>query len=128
MILNGFPVSAKALLSDPPPELVKEVARTPALEPVKQATIKLAQIKRQRDIEQSNQIAKENHNTEFKAVDGIGELKARIPMSVYIEMRRRCGDDYWEHSSNCEEFLKNNPQFKIKISRGTRGQEYAGKG
>jgi hypothetical protein len=127
LIIDGWPVTPKALLADPPPEVMREVALKPSLRKIRDATVRLAQIKRQRDIEASDRIILENKETEFKAVDGLGELKARIPMRVFLEMRRRCGTDYWAHPENIDEFLQNNPQYGVKISRGTRGQEYAGK-
>jgi hypothetical protein len=120
-LLDGYPATAKALLSDPPPEIVKDVALKPSLRRVRDATVRLAQIKRQRDLELSKAIILDNNRTEFKAVDGLGEHKARIPVSVYFEMKRRCGDEYWEHSANIDEFLKTNPQYKIKIRRNTKG-------
>lgn len=120
--IGDYPAVPKALLSDPPQEIIKELATSPALAPVKEATIRLAQLKRQRDLEESRKIIIENRTREWKSVNGLGELKARIPLSVYFEMRRREGDDYWEH--NTEEFLNNNPQYKIKITRNTKGNEY----
>ncbi len=73
-------------------------------------------------------IAQDNQKSEFKSVNGMGELKARISMSEYHAVKDRYADMYsggncWDDPEFIKAYLRDNEHARVKISRGTRGQE-----
>ena len=69
---------------------------------------------RQRDIGRVNQEA-------VKSVEGLGSLEARIDSSAYHYWGQREGYDCWQDNQFQKEFLRDNPQSKVK-SVGTKIQ------
>lgn len=73
-------------------------------------------------------IGQENRRTERKAVNGIGVPYARFPLRLIEHFKMMYGDDCWPNEEFMEDCLKHHPELRIKVTRGTRGQEYAGRG
>ncbi len=114
----------RALTMDVPLDVRKEVATSSRFKDMLDmaATI-TAERFRARD-KAIQEIGKENHQTEWKAADGLGEISARIPHLIMAEMQAKYGRDCWSDDGFIAAFLRDNPQFKVRARRGTRGQEY----
>jgi hypothetical protein len=71
-------------------------------------------------------IARENQRTEFKAVDGLGVIQARIGKDDYFWAKIEHSWDCWSDPEFVDWYTKRHAETRIKTTRGTRGQEYAG--
>ncbi len=74
-----------------------------------------------------NEVRKDNHNTIWKAADG-WEKVASYPYEAFVAVCRQEGRDPAEaglDSDFVKSFIKKN-NFNVKVTRGTRGQEYGG--
>ncbi len=61
-----------------------------------------------------------NQRLDTRTMDGMGQLVARIPMSVYLHWVARYGDDFWRQKDSIDFILKRagggqgNPGFVVK--------------
>lgn len=61
-----------------------------------------------------------NQKLDTRTVDGMGQLVARIPMSVYLHWTARYGDDFWRQKDSIDFILnragggQGNPGFVVK--------------
>jgi glycine cleavage system pyridoxal-binding protein P len=62
---------------------------------------------------QAKQFAAFNHANEAKSIDGVGELKARIPISAYHYWGTRLGYECWNDKSFVDDYIKHNPEIAI---------------
>lgn len=58
---------------------------------------------------------------EVRSIDGLGALNARVDSSAYHYWGKRLGYDCWQDKAFLNEFLRDNPQSKVK-SLGTKIQ------
>lgn len=61
------------------------------------------------------------NSKDHRAVEGLGTLKARIDASAVHYWGQRLGYDCWQEKQFLNEFLRDNPQSKVK-SFGTKIQ------
>lgn len=65
-----------------------------------------------KDIEErGKQIGKELRQAGSLRIDGVGQLKAKIPLSLYIRWQQEF-PGCWQDEGFVNAFLKDNPQFK----------------
>ena len=69
-------------------------------------------------------IAKQNHATQWKSMDGIGAPTLSITADAYHYWGRRLGYDCWKDKQFLREFKRDNPECRIKAA-GTRIQSGA---
>lgn len=113
---------------DLPLHVREEIAKSPTLGWYRRALL----IMKQEAVAQMHasiaRTAEENRlieNTqEFKACDGIGYPKMRIPVDVWYQMEDIWGVGCWKDDDFQEDFLKQHPELRLKITRGTKGQQY----
>jgi hypothetical protein len=105
-------------------EEIKEVGTSPTLAPFKEKMAEAAAAEARATIAESKVIGRENWQTEFKSANGIGTLYARVSWAAMEQMAMFYKDpDWFKDEKKLNEFLRDNPQFKVKTTRGTRGQE-----
>lgn len=117
---------------DLPLHVREEIAKSPALGWYRRAL----RIMKQEAVAQMHasiaRTAAENrqieNSQEFKATNGLGYPEMRIPVDVWFQMEDIWGAGCWKDDGFRQDFLKNHPELRIKVTRGTRGQEYAGGG
>lgn len=63
---------------------------------------------------EAKQSAVFNHANEARSIDGVGQLKARIPLAAWHYWGQRLGYECWEDSQFLEEFLRDNPETAIR--------------
>ena len=106
----------------------KELAQSPAWNAQERARIEAkARMQQAWILRTADAIANKNRQIEHKAVDGLGEKYGEIPYAAYMQMRALYGDTCWDDPGFIEAFFRDNPQLRVKVTRGTRGQEYAGR-
>jgi len=111
------------------PEHVREaIADSPNLHWFKIELANREVHEREKMLAEIRQIGRENREIEYKATNGLGMPYCRIPLSVIEQGKKMFGDDCWKDSKFTEDFLEAYPECRIKVTRGTRGQEYAGNG
>jgi hypothetical protein len=54
-----------------------------------------------------------------KSVEGLGQLKCRIPPDAYHFWGQKLGYDCWNDNQFLDEFLRDNPQCRV-VSGGTK--------
>lgn len=64
---------------------------------------------------------------EFKACDGLGYPWYRKPAEVHDYFEALYGVGCWQDEDFVNDFLKHHPGLRIKVTRGTRGQQYVGR-
>lgn len=110
------------------PEVRAAIARTPSLGWYRQALVGMAQAEQAQMFAEVEQVCAENRaieNTqEFKAVNGLGYPYYRCPLSVRLRFEDLYGIGCWQHNDFVEDFLKHHPGLRLKVTRGTRGQQY----
>lgn len=120
----------RAFDADVPASVRDEITGARALGWYNQALLGMAQnevAEMHREIAFVSKQNREIENTqEFKACDGIGYPTDRIPVSVHLKMEDIYGIGCWKDPAFKEDFLKHHPGLRIKVTRGTRGQEYGG--
>lgn len=67
---------------------------------------------------QSKQNAKFN-KIKHRAVEGLGQLKCRIPPDAYHFWGQKLGYDCWNDNGFLDEFLRDNPECRV-VSGGTK--------
>lgn len=70
---------------------------------------------------EAKRIAQATHADSFKSVDGLGQMVARIPADAFHYWGQRLGYQCWEDTSFMREFLRDNPECRVK-SAGTKLQ------
>ena len=125
LIIDGYPVTPRNLLRETPAHVAREVARTPALKRVCDATVRLAKAKYAWCVNRLKRTTAENRRVEHKLIDGVGEKLGTVPVPLLVENAKAMGlpPNEWWRQENIEDFFHYNPQFKIKITRETKGQE-----
>lgn len=63
---------------------------------------------------QAKQMAAFNHSNAARSLEGVGELKARIPLSAFHYWGQRLGYECWNDESFVNDFIKHNPEIAIK--------------
>lgn len=121
LVLEAGPRSFNKLT---PEHVRKEIACSTHLEWFKQELILREQHERLKMLAEIRQIGRENREIERKAVDGLGLPYCRIPLSVIEQGKKLCGDDCWQDPKFMEDFLEQYPECRLKVTRGTKGQEY----
>lgn len=74
---------------------------------------------------EKEQIALAAQGQETRAVDGLGEVTARVHATAHFDMIRQYGHGCWGDQSFNKHFLGKNPECKVK-STGTRPQIQCG--
>jgi hypothetical protein len=80
---------------------------------------------------QAKQFAAFNHANAAKSIDGVGELKARIPISAIHYWGNRLGYECWNDEQFVNEYIKDNPEIAVnnRIKRTTvNGAVFTGDG
>ncbi len=108
------------------PEEIREVGQSASLSEFKAQRLEEARREAAQTLAESCALGRENANTEWRAVNGLGTLHARISLAAHHQMQALYGDEWFRDVDLMEAFLRDNPQFRIKTTRGTRGQEYGG--
>lgn len=55
-----------------------------------------------------------NHSNEAHNIEGVGRLKARIPIEAWHYWGQRLGYECWEDKQFLDEFLRDNPETAIR--------------
>jgi hypothetical protein len=55
-----------------------------------------------------------NHANEARSIEGVGQLKARIPLAAWHYWGQRLGYECWEDKSFLNEFLRDNPETAVR--------------
>lgn len=63
---------------------------------------------------QAKQLASFGHANAARSLDGIGELKARIPEQAYHYWGLRLGYECWRDKQFLNEFLRDNPESAVR--------------
>lgn len=123
----------RGLSADVPKHVRLAIAKSSALGAYKDACLLLAQNQvalmhsEIREIERQNR--KIEASQEFKASNGLGYPYYRKPVLVHYFFEEIYGEGCWKDEDFVEDFLKHHPGLRIKVTRGTKGQEYVnGKG
>lgn len=61
----------------------------------------------------AKQTAVFNHSNEASNIEGVGRLKARIPVQAWHYWGLRLGYECWEDNQFLEEFLRDNPETAV---------------
>ena len=80
---------------------------------------------------QAKQMASFRHQNAAKAIDGVGELKAQIPISAFHYWGQRLGYECWDDKTFMDDYIKENPEVAVKnrIKRTTvNGAIFTGDG
>lgn len=72
---------------------------------------------------QSQAVARETQATEYKTVNGLGQLTHRIPRDEFIAAMGLYGHNCWQDPDFLKAYLRDNPHCRVTTNRGTRGQE-----
>lgn len=62
---------------------------------------------------QAKQFAAFNHSNAASSIDGVGELKARIPGDAYHYWGHRLGYECWNDKEFVDDYIKHNPEIAI---------------
>jgi len=54
------------------------------------------------------------HSHEARSLEGIGELRARIPVSAFHYWGHRLGYECWEDKQFMKEFIRDNPEVAVR--------------
>jgi len=76
----------------------------------------------------AKQIAKDNNNAEFQHVDGLGEMTASIDSRSYHYWAQREGPEIWSSKQFLKEYLRDNPEARVKAKSGKVQVGYEGDG
>lgn len=63
---------------------------------------------------QAKQLAAFGHSNEARSLEGIGELRARIPEQAYHYWGLRLGYECWQDKQFMNEFLRDNPESAVR--------------
>jgi hypothetical protein len=122
----------RAFTPDLPVHLRLEIAKSSVLGPYREACRQFAQSQVALMHKEIAALSEENRrieqSQEFMATNGLGYPYYRKPVSVHYLFEELYGYGCWQDEGFVEDFLKHHPGLRIRTTRGTRGQEYAGKG
>lgn len=62
---------------------------------------------------QAKQFAAFNHANAAKPIEGVGELKARIPLSAFHYWGHRLGYECWNDEEFTNDFIRHNPEIAV---------------
>ncbi len=62
----------------------------------------------------AKQTAIYGHSNAAKAIEGVGQLKARIPVSAFHYWGHRLGYECWEDKQFVNEFIRDNPEVAVR--------------
>ncbi len=118
----------RAFWPDTPTEVRLEIAKSKSLSWYKDALVRLARRQRKVMFDEIREVARQNRRLEkeMKACNGIGLPDSRIPLGVYLLFEAMYGHGCWKWPGFREDFLKHHPELRLRVRRGTRGQEYGG--
>ncbi len=116
----------RAITSETPKELVREIARSPRFMALSLAALELARHQTAGMLNRQTEIGRENHAITFKATS-FGEPYMRIDSQEYFAMRAKYGESCWDDPEFVEAYRRDNPYCRVKPTRGTKGQEYGGR-
>lgn len=77
---------------------------------------------------EAKEIAKFNNDKSYRRVDGLGELTASIPTAAYHYWGRRLGYECWSDRQFKKEYLRDNPEARVKTHGGKAMVGYEGDG
>lgn len=63
---------------------------------------------------EAKQLAIFGHANEARALDGVGEMVARIPRSAFHYWGQRLGYECWEDKQFRKEFIRDNPEVAVR--------------
>ena len=76
----------------------------------------------------AKQIAKQNNDLSYRRVDGLGEMTASIPEASYHYWGNRLGYDCWADKQFKKEYLRDNPEARVKTHSDKTQVGYTGDG
>lgn len=108
------------------PEMRMEIARSQSLSWYREGIKVIAQDEQAQMLAEVANVCRENREMESKASNGLGLPYYRCPLSVRLRFEDIYGEGCWNDEAFVEDFLKHHPGLRLKVTHGTRGQEYAG--
>ena len=63
---------------------------------------------------QAKQQASFRHANAAKSLEGVGQLKAQIPLSAFHYWGQRLGYECWDDKTFVNDFIKHNPEIAVK--------------
>ena len=109
------------------PYLPQEELKT-RLSPEVQAAVADLARKQQANLHRlTEELGRENANTEWKSVEGLGQKIGSIPLEVIHQLAAAHGrtvESVMNDSDFIRSILRKNPAFQVKTTRGTKGQSY----
>ena len=69
--------------------------------------------------EAARKLISEANKREHSQVDGLGQLKARIPIEFYQHMKFMFGPHIWNDKKFIERVLQENPEFRPRVTKKT---------
>lgn len=70
--------------------------------------------------EAARKLIAETNKTGHKFSDGVGQLRARIPIDFYQHMKFMFGHDIWQDKKFLNRVLQENPEFKPTVEAKTQ--------
>lgn len=70
--------------------------------------------------EAARKLIGEANKREHSFVEGLGQLKARIPIEFYQHMKFLFGPDIWSDKKFIERVLQENPEFRPAVEKKTQ--------
>ena len=77
---------------------------------------------------EAKQIARDNNGKSYARVDGMGEMTASIPQAAYHYWGRRLGYECWADKQFKKEYLRDNPEARVKTHSDKIQVGYSGDG
>lgn len=75
---------------------------------------------RKAQAEAARKLIAEANKTEHQFSEGLGQLKARIPIDFYQHMKFLFGHDIWQDKKFLNRVLQENPEFKPTVASKTQ--------
>ena len=69
--------------------------------------------------EAARKLIGEANKQEHRPVEGLGQLRARIPIDFYQHMKFLFGPDIWQDKKFLERVLQENPEFRPAVEKKT---------
>jgi hypothetical protein len=70
--------------------------------------------------EAARKLIAETNKTGHHFTEGLGQLKARIPIDFYQHMKFLFGPDIWQDKKFLERILQENPEFRPTVEKKTQ--------
>lgn len=106
------------------PEVRRAINSSPALRWYRDALVGMAQREQAEMFAEIEHVGRENREIERCATNGFGLPYYRCPLSVRMRFEDLYGEGCWKDEAFVEDFLKHHPGLRVKVTRGTKGQEY----